>query len=314
MSAVNRLRAVVSAVCLLVPLILSSPAAAVNEDVNKYWSIPPGIDPADTTDSTMCWAAAASNVLAYTGWGVDNASGGHAKEYDVYHEFLASYPNQGGTGTEAFRSYFQWHYGGAGALPLPPVIVQLYQTPANPVDFIDQARSLISQGYGLYLSLGIGHAVTLWDIVPSSRYGAWVVTITDSDDYWTGTKTFEIVQLTEGYTAGYWSLVGYSIGGRDYDTVLLRRIDALAPPGTTVGGEGLSPLPGAPGPITQLPITLPGIVQPAVVFRYAVPGGWTADEPDGPYAVPEPSAALLLVAGLAGLAAFARGRTGKRRT
>ena len=54
MPAANRPRSILAVVSILIALLLPPPAAAVNEDVNKYWdSIPAGIDPTDTTDSFM---------------------------------------------------------------------------------------------------------------------------------------------------------------------------------------------------------------------------------------------------------------------
>jgi len=234
MPAANRLRIRLAVVCILVPLLMPAPAAAVYEDVNKYWdSIPAGIDPTDTSDSSMCWAATASNVLTYTGWGIDNASTAYPREYDVYHEYLGQTPNAPGTGIAAYQSYFQWH-------PVPvvsssPVIVQLYPDTSQPGVFISQAQALLGQGYGLYLSLSIGHAVTLWDIGTTAT-GIRTVTITDSDDHYAGTRTYELVQITEGFSAGNWAIRNFRrFDGVVIDYAILRRIDALAPPNITAG-------------------------------------------------------------------------------
>lgn len=326
MPAVNRLRIPLAVVCILVSLLLPSPAAAVYEDVNKYWdSIPAGIDPTDSSDSYMCWAATASNVLAYTGWGIDNASTAYARQYDVYHEYLGQTPNAPGTGIEAYQSYFRWH----PAVGPSPVIVQIYPDTAQPGVFIDQAQALLAGGYGLYLSLSIGHAVTLWDIGTTAA-GIRTVTITDSDDRYAGTQTYELVQITEGISAGRWAIRDYRLfDGRTIEYAVMRRIDALAPYGYGVD-SGLTYIPYNDGvPIggsstgnwvrVDNPTFLPGglipIEVPMTLFRYAVPAGWTADEPDGPYvSVPEPSTAWLLLAGLAGLATFARRKNGGTRT
>ncbi len=325
MRTVNRQRSIFAAVCILIPLLLPPPAAAVHEDVNKYWdSIPAGIDPTDTTDSFMCWAAAASNVLTYTGWGVDNASTAYLREYDVYHEFLSRLSNAPGTGIAAYQSYFQWH----PAVGPSPVIVQLYPDTSRPAVFISQAEGLLASGYGLYLSLSIGHAVTLWGFGTTAA-GIRTVTITDSDDGSAGIRTYELAQITEGFSAGNWVIRNYRTpDGRTIDAVL-RRIDALAPSSyqaeegwTFIPLEDGTPLGGSNANNwyrVDSPIFLPGgvipIALPMTLFRYAVPAGWTADEPDGPYVtVPEPSTALLMLAALAGLAAFARGRNGKIRS
>ena len=292
----------------VVPLI----ASADPIDVNKYWSnIPAGIDPTDTTDSSMCWAAAASNVLTYTGWGMDNSGTSYSKQYDVYHEFLSHFSNAPGTGIAAYQSYFQWH----PVIGSSPVIVQLYPDPSQPNAFINQAQALISQGYGLYLSLQIGHAVTLWSFGVSAT-GIPYITITDSDDYYQGTKTYEIVQITEGFSAGHWAIRNYRTSdGRMIEYAILRRIDALAPQNIVAGNDFIPIDTNVIGGTSQwfrvnVPIFAPGLLIPIdlPVFRYSVPANWTTDEPDGPYLTPEPPLAALLLPCLAGLSLLARFR------
>ena len=85
-------------------------------DVNKYVNsgvpIPAGVDPHDTSDSLLCWAAAASNVLMYTDWGFDRDLDGIVEPYDdLYHFYLQAFPNAGGSGAAAYGSYVPVHWG-----------------------------------------------------------------------------------------------------------------------------------------------------------------------------------------------------------
>lgn len=274
---------------LLFFLMVPSIALGTTFDVNKYWSnIPPGIDPTDTSDSSMCWAATASNVLAYTGWGIDNPGTTYFEQYEIYHEFLSHFPNAPGTGINAYQSYFQWH----PVIGASPVIVQLYPEPDNPNLFLQQAQNLLSQDYGLYLSLQIGHAVTLWSFGTTGT-GFNYITVTDSDDYYSGTRTYEIIPITEGLWSGYWAIHNYRPNDRvTFEYAIMRRIDALAPLSISAGDDfvpfGFNVVESPKWTRVNLPIFAPELQNPfeVKVFRYSVPGD--LDEPDGPYLTPEP--------------------------
>jgi len=91
-------------------LILSPTAQAFTlspqYDVNKYWwDIPTSIDPYNTSDQNMCWAAAAANVLTYTGWAVDVTDGGdlYPTEYDAYINFWKTFRMRPGRGIWLMR-------------------------------------------------------------------------------------------------------------------------------------------------------------------------------------------------------------------
>lgn len=284
--------------------LFAAPAAGTPYDVNKYWdSIPAGLDPGDTSDSLMCWAATGANVLTYTGWGIDDTTSGdpYAREYDVYHEFLANYPNQRGNGTNAYNSYFDWNYPGSTA-----TIVQLYPDTAAPGDFLTEMFNLKDQGYGLYLSINMGHAITMWDYTQMTPVGggssAYFITVSDSDDAVNGTQLYQIME-----SGGYWRLQDFY----GSDNWYIRRVDALRPRFMQIDLDrvyldhlqllSLNPQ----SQWTQ-------VAQPThTLYRYS-PLGADLELYEGPYSlvtIPEPSISMLVLTGLATLA----GATGRRK-
>ncbi len=286
---------VASTVCVLIVLmsLCSGPVWGSPYDVNKYWySIPAGLD-TDISDSLMCWAATGSNVLTYTGWGIDDTTGSdpYDREYDVYHEFLANYANERGNGTKAYNAYFDWHYPSS-----TPTVVQLYPDPAAPDDFRTEMFNLVDQNYGLYLSINMGHAITMWDydITP----GGYTITVSDSDDAVNGTQTYEIVE-----SGGYWCLQDFY--GSDY--WYIRRVDALRQRFLQINTD----LQYLQAKLTLAPWTQ--VDTPLyTLYRYS-PIGVNLEMYEGPYSltpIPEPSVAMLVLTGLATL----RGAVRKRRT
>jgi PKD repeat protein len=168
------------------------------EDAEKIWFDDgegnPGINWPGNEDDLMCWAATASNVLRWTGWG-HGASADVIFLYFQYHWtdyagnmryawdwwFDGTNPTQGEpgyTGSQVdragggfwpnrnFYDYYTWSSSESNALP--------------------NIESFLRAGYGVGLSIAgdIAHAITCWgfDYDPSNpdKYvGIWV---TDSDD------------------------------------------------------------------------------------------------------------------------------------
>jgi hypothetical protein len=290
---VVRVYPIVSTCCLLVVFIsVCSPTALASYDVNKYWSsIPTGLD-TDASDSLMCWAATGANVLTYTGWGIDDttAPDPYNREYDVYHEFLANYPNERGSGTKAYDAYFDWHYPSS-----TPTVVQLYPDPADPDTFRTEMFNLKDQSYGLYLSINMGHAITMWDYEITA--GGYRITVSDSDDGVNGTQTYDIVE-----SGGYWRLQDFY----GSDNWYIRRVDALAQRFTLIDpGLFLDKIQLYPSLWTQ--VQLPE--QQITLYRYS-PLAEVPLQFDGPYSIPAPSAVMLVLAGLTTLTGAARRRKG----
>ncbi|MBN2133871.1 MAG: VPLPA-CTERM sorting domain-containing protein [Sedimentisphaerales bacterium] len=292
----------VSTVCVWITLmsLCSGPVWGSPYDVDKYWdSIPTGLD-TDTSDSLMCWAATGSNVLTYTNWYVEDTTNSYSKEYDVYHEFLANYPNERGSGTKAYDAYFGWHHPSETA-----TVVQLYPDPADPETFRTEMFNLKNQGYGLYLSINMGHAITMWDYEVLAG-GGYRITVTDSDSDGPGsdTQTYEIVE-----SGGYWRLQDFY----GSDNWYIRRVDALQQRYPMLI-EDFLPL-YLPERLTLDPwVQIQAPVQlPYTLYRYSTLAV-IPEQFEGPFAVttiPAPSVAMLVLTGLATLGGAARRRKAK---
>lgn len=167
-------------------------------DVNKTYD----------DDTQMCWAAAAANTLAWTGWGIGN-------EYDIMKEFKDYYPDVQGAAYNAWVDYFSWHY--------PSFDLNDYFQSSNP--FIPTlANCWLSAGYGVTFDT-TGHTMTLWGVDTNSQGIGVRVRYSNSDDNFTGVRTQDIIYQDGSYYFGY--VGGYSSMGQ---------LMALAPnPGFYVG-------------------------------------------------------------------------------
>jgi len=183
-------------------------------DVNKTY----------VDDSSLCWAASSSNLLAYTGW-----TGGSSLDTntEIFANFTTHWTNQGGH--PLYGTY--WWFTGINVAAGVSGWAQLEGT--SQAGFYDTATfqssyfydsfsgavtdsvynellQLIDQDFGLALSIekyvnGVryGHSITLWgiDTATGSLY------ITDSDDGVTALKSYHYsgLSLTD-YFGGGWSL------------------------------------------------------------------------------------------------------------
>lgn len=137
----------------------------------------------DTQDDDLCWAASASDMLAYTGWG---AQAGFDDEDDIFEAFIDAYEDAGGNVIFALA----WFFNGAALndnsgsyapriLDYPnsggyltdyafdQVMNQTLLTAYSDMDRIAEelrAGSAISLGMNIYNNgaLNGGHAVTMW--------------------------------------------------------------------------------------------------------------------------------------------------------
>ena len=151
--------------------------------------------PTNPNDDLMCWAAAASNILQWTGWGnvvgLTNAD-------QVFQYYVNHWTDQGGLmqygwewwfdGTNPSAGWSGWSQVYAAGGDFYPA--QNFSSLLHVQDSTSQALSAIDQdihaGYGT--TIGVqgpgGHAITVWGFNynaanPSQYYGIWV---SDSDD------------------------------------------------------------------------------------------------------------------------------------
>jgi hypothetical protein len=199
--------------------------------------------PTNTEDDMLCWAAAASNILEWTGWGL---VGGMTNTDQVFQYFQNHWTDEGGTmeygwdwwfdGTNPSQGWSGWSQvdvPGGGFYPSENFSSYLHsqETESQALAAIDQ---FIRAGYGT--TLGIygpgGHAITCWgfNYNPADTdqyYGVWV---SDSDDDKSSTNPPDRLRYYEvALSGGRWYLQDYY----GSDAWYIGSVQALAKSGNT---------------------------------------------------------------------------------
>lgn len=151
--------------------------------------------PTNYDDDLLCWAATASNVLDYTGWG---HVGGFNNSDDIFDYYINHWTDEGslmdyawdwwfdGTnGSEGWSGWSQVDQPGGGFYPTRnfwDYYHEMWNTPSA-MSAIDEYLHL-GCGVGLAIYGGGAHAITCWGFTydpdsPGTYYGVWV---SDSDD------------------------------------------------------------------------------------------------------------------------------------
>ncbi|NQT86623.1 PKD domain-containing protein, partial [bacterium] len=151
--------------------------------------------PANSEDDLMCWAAAAANILEWTGWGLVD---GMTDSDDIFGYFQDHWTDEGslmefgwdwwfdGTNpTEGWADWAQVDVAGGGFFP-DEDFNDYYVRQGNDSLALDAIHTYLTGGYGVGLGLygPGGHGITCWGVNydpldPANFYGIWV---TDSDD------------------------------------------------------------------------------------------------------------------------------------
>lgn len=178
--------------------------------------------PSTPYDDPMCWAAAASNVLAWTGWG---RVGGMTTADEIFAYYQGHWTSGGGSPNNAWQWWFDddqpWtsivvHTPGGGFWP-EKTFDEYYRLEGGTATAMANLDAMLHEGRAvagtLFNTEGYGpHVVTLWgystDPAEPGRYtGVW---ITDSDDHQTLAEPpdrLRYVPVTQ--TAGRWHLQDY---------------------------------------------------------------------------------------------------------
>jgi hypothetical protein len=188
-------------------------------DANKTWS----------DDSLMCWAASASNVLAWTGWWVT----GHNTATTIFDHFKDNWTHCGGNAVYAFqwwldgfeqqpKSTAQLNNLSSGNFwPFEKSVIsysQIFNTkifgylPSG--DLLNEVKDYLYKGSGVVLGLDkvgaeIGHAITAWGFeysgeLTNPQYTA--IWITDSDSRETELKKYSV---NWNASNNWWDIEGY---------------------------------------------------------------------------------------------------------
>ncbi|MBR2693709.1 MAG: hypothetical protein IKE69_05805 [Thermoguttaceae bacterium] len=180
-------------------------------------------------DSSMCWAASAANVLAYTKWGYAVSVSGDnpadrlfTNEQEIYDYYIDNFSNGGGTLTYAFNWLVNgissdaegWaHAEGDGGALFPGVTVSKVRTTLYASglkgNLIGKMAEHLKKGEGITASVGwftaeapvnrtSGHAFTVWGYTYDTSYRSTDpnyytgLIVTNSDD---ATKTLQTIPI-----------------------------------------------------------------------------------------------------------------------
>jgi len=179
--------------------------------------------PYNSEDDNMCWAAAAANVLEWTGWGRVK---GMTNTDEIFGYYQDHWTDQGGLMIYAW----QWWFTGAnpsngwsgwsqvdvagGAFHPSEDYSSIYHYDSNRSSAMTSIATYLRSGYGT--TIGIygpgGHAVTVWGFTynpdaPSEYNGIY---LTDSDDYKYHPKAPDRLRYYEvEYSSDKWFLRSY---------------------------------------------------------------------------------------------------------
>jgi hypothetical protein len=178
----------------------------------------------NTEDDYMCWAAAASNILAWTGWG---KAGGTTNADQIFQYFQDHWTDQGG----AAGFGWQWWFTGNNPSQGQPGWSQVdvpgggFYPSLNFYDYYHQTTSFsgalatidqylhASYGTTLVVNYSSAHVITCWGFQydsssPNYYTGVW---LTDSDDDKNGSSSRpDVLRYYDvKYISGIWFLQNY---------------------------------------------------------------------------------------------------------
>ena len=201
--------------------------------------------PSDSDDNLMCWAAAASNILAWGGWGVG--------EIDTCDEIFAHFQDNWTDSISVPSAGWEWWFqgtdlaamnGDGGAYFTEYVYDDWMYGGSSGTQTISDIHYLMQAGYGVTLGLSGpgGHAVTCWGLNYNPDTGEYLgLWISDSDDM-KGTDTpedqlryYEVrTENNRYYLNNYCSSNSWYIS---YSSGLMARPEIITPvpAGTVVG-------------------------------------------------------------------------------
>jgi len=177
--------------------------------------------PTNTDDDLLCWAASASNVLSWTGWGNPVNSG---DSDSIFQHFQTHWTDQGGlqnygwewgfdgsNNTQGWAGWSQEDVDGGGGFYLNENFWNYYYQEYNDNLTMSAIDTYLHSGYGVGLAVrGAGdHAITVWGYEYDVNGYAGIY-ITDSDDDKTDTTPEDELQYYDvEYSGGAYYLQDY---------------------------------------------------------------------------------------------------------
>jgi hypothetical protein len=203
-------------------------------------------------DDNMCWAAAASNILAWAGWGAET----YTTATSIFQYFTSHWTNAGSlpavgwywwlTGEELSTPSTWSHVDVSGGGFWSGVAFFSVYDEEWGGNLLAAVDNFFDSGYGvvlaIYTSAGGGHALTCWGYDTDADGNYTGVYVTDSDDGVTDLIYYAIIESTGGvyYLDDFSNCDSWYIGGVEG----LALNHAPLPPGLLLFGSGLLALVG----------------------------------------------------------------------
>lgn len=210
---------------LIVLLVLAGTSAAHSDSFFIYEQYGGAWQDANKTvanpeDDLMCWAAAASNLLAWGHWGTAIYNNTDA----IFDHFQDHWTDNGGYMSWAWKWWFNgspppYTFASYPDVPgggnfYPTLNFSVYYKAVTGVNYMETIDTWLHQGWGIGLILGGpgSHAVTAWGFGYSSPGVYTSIFITDSDDNYLGLREYPLIwQNNAWYLGGGYS--GWKISG-----------------------------------------------------------------------------------------------------
>jgi PEP-CTERM motif len=215
--------------CVGALLVLGGPAQAASyflwDDWGGTWADAEKDNLAG--DDLLCWAAAASNVLEWTGWGLTD---GLTNADEIFEVFEDHWTDLGGSPWFAWDWWFdgtndkqgeatwsQEDVDGAGGYFLGENVDVFRIWDGDDADIMANVDAWLHDGYGLSFWIGGGgaHLITCWgydyDPTNGDYLGVWV---TDSDDDKNGghPRPNVLAYYDVSFVGGQWTMPDYGNG------------------------------------------------------------------------------------------------------
>ena len=210
-------------------------------DVNKSVQASLGLG---GDDSNKCWAAAASNILAWAGWWTEESK----KDTQIFDYFVKSWTNDANNTANAFNWWFNGGSSFLGNAPaqLQPMAVGNFWPLVNFNNYIHvvpsaQAKDIydyLKSGWGVTMNLAgsAPHWITVWGIDYTIQNGSIEynsIYITDSDDRFSlgNPKKYDLKINTNGewYLDGKGGVIDVVVGLERNNRPINLPIDPLNP-------------------------------------------------------------------------------------
>jgi hypothetical protein len=195
---------------------------------------------ANTEDDYMCWAAAASNVLAWGQW----TTPVYQTTMQIFQHFQDHWTDNTGYMSWAWKWWFNgspppYTFASYPDVPgggnfFPTLNFSSYYSSASGGNIMSTIDTLLHNGRGVGLIISksgsLAHAVTVWGFSYSAPGAYTSIFITDSDDNVLALREYPLIwQSTAWYLGGSYS--GWKVGGVQalgYSPSFLESIDTLS--------------------------------------------------------------------------------------